>query len=215
AYQKTHNLLGVELGELVGRKTRDFYADPLVYAEAISLLTKDERIERFEIKLQRHDGDRIWVIVSSAPINFEGQPAIFAGMLDITAHKQAEQELLESERRFCAIAESSPIPMLITRQNDGLILYANEHVEALLGYEEEGILGRKVEIFMRTRQRGKAARRRSEKRVVWIGRSWRCGVPTVVWYQQFIPFAPSNLTACRQSSMLSWISRSSRKTSWN
>ena len=147
ANQKTHNLLGVEMGELVGRKTRDFYADPLVYAEAISLLTKDERIERFEIELQRHDGDRIWVIVSSAPINFEGQPAIFAGMLDITAHKQTEQELLESERRFRAIAESSPIPMLITRQNDGLILYANEHVEALLGYEEEGILGRKVEIF--------------------------------------------------------------------
>ncbi|MDE0727947.1 MAG: PAS-domain containing protein, partial [Alphaproteobacteria bacterium] len=31
ANQKTHNLLGVEMGELVGRKTWDFYADPHVY----------------------------------------------------------------------------------------------------------------------------------------------------------------------------------------
>ena len=50
--------------------------------------------------------------------------------------------------RLCsANAPFSILPMLITRQNDGLILYANEHVEALLGYEEEGILGRKAEKF--------------------------------------------------------------------
>ena len=147
ANQKTHDLLGVEMGELVGRKTQDFYADPNDYTEAMSLLTKDERIERFEVELQQYNGDRLWVVVSSAPINFEGQPAIFAGMLDITAHKRAEQELLESERRFRAIAKSSPIPMLITRQIDGLILYANEHVEVMLGCVEEGVLGRKIEDF--------------------------------------------------------------------
>ena len=39
--------------------------------------------------------------------------------------KRSEASLQESEKHFRAIVESSPIPLLITRLDDGTVLYAN------------------------------------------------------------------------------------------
>ena len=148
ANEKTYSLFGVPDGELLGRETKEFYADPEAHARALALLTKEGRVESLEVEIRRGDGALIWITVSSAPIIYDGEPSVFAGMIDITAAKQFEEALLESERRFRAIAESSPIPLIITKQSDGEILYANAQTKLVLEREEVDIIGKSVASFM-------------------------------------------------------------------
>ena len=55
-----------------------------------------------------------------------GSETIFTVTLhDITEQKRAESALQRSEDRWCIIAETTPIPLAITRLSDGKFLYAN------------------------------------------------------------------------------------------
>jgi len=57
------------------------------------------------------------------------------------AHKLLETNL-QQELVMRQIVEASPIPIVITRIQDELVLYANQHVGPLLGVSHEGLLGR-------------------------------------------------------------------------
>lgn len=56
-------------------------------------------------------------------------------------------ELGRAEQRFRAIVEASPTPLLISRRDDGAILYANDRLEALLGAASGSLLGQKTPDF--------------------------------------------------------------------
>lgn len=58
-----------------------------------------------------------------------------------------EQALRESEERFRAIVEASPVPLIITRLADGTILYANEPLGELVGLPAESLIGRQSPDF--------------------------------------------------------------------
>lgn len=58
-----------------------------------------------------------------------------------------EQALRESEERFRAIVEASPVPLIITRLTDGTILYANEPLGELVGLSAESLIGRQSPDF--------------------------------------------------------------------
>lgn len=59
----------------------------------------------------------------------------------------AESVLRESEERFRAIAQATPVPVLIARVADGKILYANAQFSALLGISLEDLIDRHTPDF--------------------------------------------------------------------
>ena len=65
----------------------------------------------------------------------------------IAERVQAEKELRESEERFRAITEASPVPLIITRRSDGTILYANPKVGPASGLAADEVVGRSVTEF--------------------------------------------------------------------
>ncbi|MEH2250703.1 PAS domain S-box protein [Nostoc sp.] len=74
---------------------------------------------------RRKDGQIIDVEVVTHPIDYGSYNARLVNIRDITEHKRIERTLQESEARFRVISESIPVPLIISRVSDGLILSTN------------------------------------------------------------------------------------------
>ncbi|BDI15634.1 hypothetical protein ANSO36C_14360 [Nostoc cf. commune SO-36] len=77
---------------------------------------------------RRKDGQIIDVEIFTNPIEYGSYNAQLVNIRDITEHKQIEINLQESEARFRVISETIPVPFIISRVSDGLILYANSEL---------------------------------------------------------------------------------------
>ncbi len=65
-------------------------------------------------------------------------------VMDITARKQADTALEESEKRFRLLSEASPVVISVTRISDGIVLYVNNAYTESLGYRADQIIGMKA-----------------------------------------------------------------------
>lgn len=92
----------------------------------------------------RLDGTSFPSEVVTGPIEWEGEIGTMNIVRDLSSQKRAEKALQESEKRFRAIADGSPVPLVITRREGGEILYANGQVEPVLGWTAEEIIGENI-----------------------------------------------------------------------
>ncbi len=118
----------------------DFYDNPADQQQLREIFEKNGYIHNYELPVKKTDGSLLWVALFSHPIIYKHQKVLLSAIYDITDRKRAEEErirftkeLSESEERFRVIAETTPIPLLIVRLIDNLILYANAQIEAILG----------------------------------------------------------------------------------
>jgi PAS domain S-box-containing protein len=96
------------------------------------------RLPWAEQEYQRRDGTTIPVEGSATAIELEDGPAILSVIRDISARRQAEAALRESEARFRHIVEQSPISMAIVSM-DGTIEFINRKAIDTFGYQPEDI----------------------------------------------------------------------------
>ncbi|WP_096595425.1 PAS domain S-box protein [Calothrix sp. NIES-2098] len=97
---------------------------------------------------RRKDGQIIDVEVFAHSIEYAGHNARLGVIRDITNRKRQEQTLHDSEARLSAISEAIPIPLVISRLSDSLILYANQKfLETFLLVPEDLINSRKSSEF--------------------------------------------------------------------
>jgi PAS domain S-box-containing protein len=126
----------------------------------------------FEWFVRRKGGELFWVEVHLQRVRLLGEDRVLASVRDIDARKRAEEalraahaelekrvlertaelaerttELARAEQRFRAIAGASPTPFLLSRLEDGLILYANDRLEDFLGVAPGSLTGRKTPDF--------------------------------------------------------------------
>ncbi len=95
---------------------------------------------RDEYRFQRPDGTSIWVYGQAVPErDAKGELIGYVGTLtDITARKQTEAALRESEAKFRVIAESSVGVVMLYDRNS--FIYVNPATEAITGYTCEELL---------------------------------------------------------------------------
>ncbi|MBI4748514.1 MAG: PAS domain S-box protein [Acidobacteria bacterium] len=89
-------------------------------------LTKDRRLIEVEIL--------------SYGLEFHGAEARLVLVTDITARRQAEAKLQQSEARFSKFFHSNPIGCFITTYPEGRILDANPQILSMVGFEREEVL---------------------------------------------------------------------------
>ena len=95
---------------------------------------------RTESAALRADGTEFPVELIVVPIRRQDEWHFFAFIEDLTERKRYEETLLADHARFRAITEASPIAMVVTRPDDGTIVYANTQFATLFGIplEETG-----------------------------------------------------------------------------
>ncbi len=86
-------------------------------------------------------------LVGAAALVARNRARFHAAELErVVAERTAK--LRESETRFRAMAAAAPLPVVILRESDGVILYANELLGETLGIPGEKLLGRRSQEFL-------------------------------------------------------------------
>ncbi len=107
-------------------------------ARALDAVSRDfPKLQSFEARWQRRDGQPLQVEISINRIQIGGRRLILCGARDITARKRAEQML----RKLSLAVEQSPSGIVIM-DTAGRIEYVNEAYERISGYRRDEVLGR-------------------------------------------------------------------------
>jgi len=103
---------------------------------------RGKQIRKSEYKLKTENGDFIYIQTYGIPLKEKGEIYGILGIgTDITAEKEAKNELRESERRYKNLFEQNPFAIAILNM-DGVIIDCNPAAESLIGYKRETIVGR-------------------------------------------------------------------------
>jgi PAS domain S-box-containing protein len=97
---------------------------------------------RFEWLARAPNGKEIPMEVALTRIEWSGRQVIQAYITDITERQRAQAALAESEARFSAAFQASPISIAIARMSDERFVLVNDAFVNWAGYPREEILGR-------------------------------------------------------------------------
>jgi len=131
--------------EALGRQASDFAASPEQYAEVIGILATMGGWVGEAVGV-RKNGERFDVMISSTLLKDEaGAPVgMMASIVDISAHRQAEQALREREAQYRSLVENAQDPIFSSDIN-GRYLYVNTAAAARLGTTPEHVVGKTVD----------------------------------------------------------------------
>src|SRR5215467_10531711 len=113
AYER---LTGFHRDEVVGRTVLDIglWVDENERSELIEDLHAKGHLRDAEFRFRKKDGGIRVGQASAELIEIENEECVLGFITDITDRKQAEQALMESERRFRLMADSAPVLMWLT-----------------------------------------------------------------------------------------------------
>jgi PAS domain S-box-containing protein len=119
----------------------DLDADLELYHSLVSGQREHYQIEKRYI---RKDGQIVWARLTVSLIHpSAGKPQFAVAMVeDITARKNAEQALRESEERSFKAIQGNPNPILITRRSDSRVVEANQAFATWFGIPLAGARGK-------------------------------------------------------------------------
>ena len=140
---------------LTGYTPEEFYADPMLITRLIhpgwreylrqqfTALLEGDVPATYEYQIIDRAGRTRWVNQRNVLVRSgTGDPVAIEGIVtDITAQKEAEQELRNSERRFLAVTQNAG-SWIWEMDPDGLYRYSSPAIEAILGYRPDEVVGK-------------------------------------------------------------------------
>ena len=130
---------------VIGKPASDLWVYPDDRRDFLRLIAEDKEVLDYEVTLKRADGRPLPVSVSCHQIyDTDGQPAGIEGSIrDITARKEAEERIKESEEKFRALVEYALDGIFIT-DFTGNILFINRSAAKIIdASDEEGMIGKR------------------------------------------------------------------------
>ena len=139
---------GFDASELLGQPIVTFIAPEYRAAlldRALQRTAGDDALHLYESEFISRDGRHISVEVSSTLIIRAGKPAqVLAVARNITARKQAEQALRESEERYRSLFKNNHAVMLLIDPDGGAIVDANPAAEKYYGWTQAELRQKKI-----------------------------------------------------------------------
>jgi PAS domain S-box-containing protein len=127
-----------ETGALVHPEDREF-----VWERYRDRLSGKKVPPRYEFRVIRKDGTVRWVEVFSSRIEYRGEPAVQAVLVDITERKRVEETLREQTIRNELILQTAMDGFFII-DVEGKIIKANYGASVISGYSQEEMVGMNI-----------------------------------------------------------------------
>ncbi len=150
ANKQCAELAGTDLKRLLEKFTSDFYENSNARQAYLAELSKGP-VKNWEVRLRREDGSHLWVLANATIGEYEGEKAIYLGLLDITEWKSTVQALRESELKYSqAISMISDIIWQYETDSEGNFYssYISPVADRILGLPE-GTIGNSFEKYLR------------------------------------------------------------------
>lgn len=106
--------------------------------------SKGGELPLFEEQFIRHDNTYVDVEAAGLIITYQNQPALLLVVRDITARKEAEKLLRESNTRFQDLLESAPDAVVVTNKA-GSVTLVNAKTEEIFGFDRKELIGKSVD----------------------------------------------------------------------
>ena len=147
-----YDLLGWQPQEVIGRKAREFYADPKdhdIFLEAFK--TGGGAVRTYETAMRHRDGRTVWI--STTARVYRGEDGSLAGIegiaRDTTEQRDAAEAVRRSHNQLRLVADS--VPALILYVDRGLtIRFANREAANWLARDIGDLVGSDLETVMDT-----------------------------------------------------------------
>ncbi|NJN65665.1 MAG: PAS domain S-box protein [Chloroflexaceae bacterium] len=140
-------ITGYEVGELLSLSLEGFFdlvhpeQRDMVRERVLACMTGSLVAPVYEFRLVRKPGKQVlWLEVNAVRISYHGKPAVQIACVDLTDHKNAEELLRESERKFRNVIEQSSEGINLTNE-EGLYIEWNRAAEQISGLKREQVLG--------------------------------------------------------------------------
>lgn len=91
-------------------------------------------IRNLEMSFRRHNGQLFTGLISAEPFDLDTTAALVVVVRDISQLKETQQRLQTSEEKFAKAFHASPDGLLLSRQQDGLLLEVNEGFGRITGF---------------------------------------------------------------------------------
>jgi two-component system, cell cycle sensor histidine kinase and response regulator CckA len=129
--------------DYLGKKAKDFYASREEYGRVLDAFKKglrDGKPVEVEARFRRRDGSCFWARVKVSPLKRATERrATISVIADVTATRQAEEELRQSQHRYRMLVEESFDGIFV--QKGSKISFANSRLHAMLGYADGDLAG--------------------------------------------------------------------------
>lgn len=152
---RAEEMLGEVGTSLVGRRWSDFFnEDSLAKLHKIETKLQSEGAARYEVCLQRDDGNLFDAEVHTRTLTFHGERLGQTFLRNISERKKAEKTLRASELQTSA-SLAAALDAVVTLDHQGLVIEFNPAAVQTFGWTKEEALGRSlVELFIPEELRG-------------------------------------------------------------
>jgi PAS domain S-box-containing protein len=135
--------------EVLGCQAQQFYFSGEERERFLKDLQREGSLVNSELRLRRKDGTPIWVIENvAATCDEQGKVMLIEGtMVDISAHKRAEDALRESQERLHSIIASA-MDAIITVDEKQRIIVFNKAAEEIFRCAAEEVMGQSLDRFL-------------------------------------------------------------------
>jgi diguanylate cyclase (GGDEF)-like protein/PAS domain S-box-containing protein len=98
-------------------------------------------VRNLECRWRKKSGEVADVLISAELVELAGERVMLSNGIDVTEHRRAEAALRETQARFAKIFQSSPVPVVISRLDDGRYLEVNDAWLTWSGHDRAATIG--------------------------------------------------------------------------
>ncbi|QMU29260.1 PAS domain S-box protein [Adhaeribacter radiodurans] len=142
ANHKACKLYGFTHAEFIGMTLQRISKDVIRGKAYLQQLNRTGTLDNIESTQYRKDGTEIHLSISASFITYKGKKAVLTINHDITEKKIFEKTLLESEERFAAFMDNSPVLAWMKNTGDWCYSYVNQTHKHALGLSRELVTGK-------------------------------------------------------------------------